>query len=162
MNISILTANPYAIVAGALPLGLIVLAFLHIDLRRKWHAIFGKRATTRAEALEEVMRREMRLDERVTRFEPRLVALEHIAPAAIRKVGFIRFNPFTNTGGDQSFALALLDGNKNGVIISSLYTREGVRVYAKEVAGGTSKHPLSDEERQALERAMNGTGPLAA
>jgi len=156
-----LVANPYAIIAAGCSCGIIVLAFLHIDLRRKWRAIFGKKAMTRVEALEEFLRREMKLDERVARFETRVEALERIAPATIRKVGFIRFNPFENTGGDQSFALALLDGSENGVIISSLYTREGVRVYAKEIAAGASKHPLSDEEKQALERARKGPGTLA-
>ena len=156
MNIALPVADSYAIAAAALALGFIVLAFLHIDLRRKWHAVFGKKTMTRVEALGEVLRREMNLEERVSRLEPRLAALESIAPDAIRKIGFIRFNPFENTGGDQSFALALLDGRENGVIISSLYTREGVRVYAKEIADGTSKHPLSGEEKQALGRAMKG------
>ena len=65
----------------------------------------------------------------------------------------MRFNPFEDTGGDQSFALALLDRENNGIIISSLYGREGTRVYAKAVDHGTPKHAISEEEREALERA---------
>ncbi len=86
--------------------------------------------------------------------EPRVDALERIGNIAVQKVGFMRFNPFEHTGSDQSFAVALLDRQDNGLVLSSLYTREGVRVYAKEVQRGSSKHPLSEEEQKVLRQAM--------
>lgn len=73
---------------------------------------------------------------------------------ALTKIGMIRFNPFNDTGGDQSFCLAALDSHDNGFIISSIHARTGTRVYAKEIAGGKSKHNLSDEESIALKRAL--------
>lgn len=72
----------------------------------------------------------------------------------IQKIGLLRFNPFKDTGGDQSFILSLTDGNDTGVIISGLYSRSGTRWYAKKVVEGKSvEHELSDEERKALKEA---------
>jgi len=72
----------------------------------------------------------------------------------IQKVGLVRFNPFKDTGGDQSFILSLIDGNDTGVIISGLYSRSGTRWYAKRVANGKGiEHELSEEEKKALREA---------
>ena len=72
----------------------------------------------------------------------------------IQKVGLVRFNPFKDTGGDQSFILSLIDGNDTGVIISGFYSRSGTRWYAKRVANGKGiEHELSEEEKKALREA---------
>ena len=72
----------------------------------------------------------------------------------IQKVGLHRFNPFKDTGGDQSFILSLVDLNDTGVIISGLYSRSGLRWYAKKVANGKGiEHELSEEEKKALKEA---------
>lgn len=72
----------------------------------------------------------------------------------IQKVGLLRFNPFKDTGGDQSFILSLVDKNNTGVIISGLYSRSGLRWYAKKVENGkATEHELSDDERKALKEA---------
>ncbi len=72
----------------------------------------------------------------------------------IQKVGLVRFNPFKDTGGDQSFILSLIDGNDTGVIISGLYSRSGTRWYAKKVAQGKGvEYELSEEEKKALKEA---------
>lgn len=80
--------------------------------------------------------------------------LHRAGSIALTKVGMIRFNPFNDTGGDQSFCLAALDAHDNGFIISSIHARTGTRVYAKEIHDGKSKHNLSDEESIALKRAL--------
>lgn len=73
----------------------------------------------------------------------------------IQKVGLMRFNPFKDTGGDQSFILSLIDGNNTGVIVSGLYSRSGTRWYAKKIVNGKSvEHELTDEEKQALKEAQ--------
>lgn len=74
---------------------------------------------------------------------------------AIQRVGVVRFNPFADTGGDQSFAVALLDTHGTGVVISSLFSRNSTRVFAKAVVEGTSTYLLTEEERDAIEQAMN-------
>lgn len=74
----------------------------------------------------------------------------------IQKIGLLRFNPFHDTGGDQSFILALVDSNDTGVVISSLHTRTGTRWYAKAVkAGKGQEYELSNEEQRALKSATS-------
>ena len=80
--------------------------------------------------------------------------LHSLATRSIRKIGLIRFNPFNDIGGDQSFSVALLDEKDCGFIISSLHTKEGTRVYAKPIKDGESqKYPLTEEEKQAIKIA---------
>lgn len=68
-----------------------------------------------------------------------------------QKVGIVRFNPFSDSGGDQSFSLSLLDGHDRGFVISSLHTRQETRIYLKPVVNGKGKEfPLSKEEEQAI------------
>ncbi|MGB9706589.1 MAG: DUF4446 family protein [Microgenomates group bacterium] len=72
----------------------------------------------------------------------------------IQKIGLVRFNPFAGTGGDQSFCLALLDGEDNGLVISSLHSREVTRIYAKPIKRGKAVgYQLSTEEIQAIKNA---------
>ena len=80
--------------------------------------------------------------------------LEKISAISVQKVGFKRYNPFTETGGDQSFTLLLLDRSDNGIALSSLYTREGVRMYGKRIEGGKPLHPLSEEEKNVLDEIV--------
>ena|SRR3989344_1281309 len=73
----------------------------------------------------------------------------------LQKVGFLRFNPFTDTGGNQSFILSLLDENGTGVVISSLHSRENTRVYAKAIDKGQCQDQiLSKEERQVIRDSL--------
>ncbi len=72
----------------------------------------------------------------------------------IQKVGLLRFNPFKDTGGDQSFIISLINAHDTGVVISGLYSRSGTRWYAKRVVGGKGvEHELSDEEKKAIKEA---------
>mgnify|MGYP001363667153 CR=1 FL=1 len=77
-----------------------------------------------------------------------------LALKSLHKFAVVRFNPFKDTGGNQSFSIALLDGKNNGLTVTALYTREGTRVYAKSITDKESKtFPLTDEEKQAIEIA---------
>ncbi len=72
----------------------------------------------------------------------------------IQKIGLLRFNPFKDTGGDQSFVLSLIDARDTGVVITALYSRSGTRWYAKRVVKGRGlEHELSEEEKKALKSA---------
>ena len=73
---------------------------------------------------------------------------------ALSKVALVRYNPFGDTGGDQSFCLAILDHTDSGYIISAVHARTGTRVYAKDIFDGESKHHMSKEEAKALKEAM--------
>ena len=85
--------------------------------------------------------------------------IQDLSLKGLHKSGLIRFNPFRDIGGDQSFSLALLDGNDDGIVISSIYSREGVRVYAKSIHSGTSEvHQLTEEEKRAIKLASIDKG----
>lgn len=76
--------------------------------------------------------------------------LQVAARHSLQHMGVVRFNPFSDTGGNQSFAVALVDAHGNGVVISSLHAREGTRVYAKPLKKWESEYSLTDEEKRAI------------
>jgi hypothetical protein len=84
----------------------------------------------------------------------RSAVLEADARRAVQRMGLVRFNPFEDTGGNQSFALALMDRNGDGFVVSSLHTRTGTRLYAKAIVAGKSDSALSAEEAEALRIAL--------
>jgi len=87
--------------------------------------------------------------------------IHNLALKSVHKVGVVRFNPFKDLGGDQSFSIALLDGQNSGLVISALHTREGNRVYAKPVEKGKAlKYPLTDEEKEAIQKAEAGASGI--
>ncbi|MCL4541102.1 MAG: DUF4446 family protein [Chloroflexi bacterium] len=79
--------------------------------------------------------------------------LDGAVQRSLQRVGVVRFNPFSEVGGDQSFAVALLDAKGDGLVISSIFGRRESRVYVKPVERGLSKYALSDEEQQAIRQA---------
>lgn len=91
---------------------------------------------------------------RVKELESLCRKLEEMSVRSIQYKGLVRYDAFDNVGGEQSFSLALLDRNRDGVVITSLFGRDETRVYAKEIRGGKSAHALSEEEKEALRRAM--------
>lgn len=97
--------------------------------------------------------------------QARAAVQEAVGRRSIQRVGLVRFNPFEDTGGNQSFAVALLDGAGAGIVVSSLHSRTGTRVYAKAIVDGRSDGALSEEESEALRRALatpaSGSGPAA-
>jgi len=87
----------------------------------------------------------------------RTTRLEASSRRAFQRAGLVRYNPFEETGGNQSFALALLDADDDGLIISSLHARSGTRIYARTLTGGRADGALSDEEAEALALARTAT-----
>jgi hypothetical protein len=98
----------------------------------------------------------------VDELSARSAILEGNSRRAIQRLGLVRFNPFEETGGNQSFAFALLDARGDGFVLSSLHSRSGTRVYAKALAAGQADTELSTEEAQAVEQALAGAGPERA
>ena len=76
----------------------------------------------------------------------------------IQKIGIVRYNAFKDTGSDLSFALAMLDEKNNGVVLNGIYSREMSNIYAKPVENGVSKYTISDEEKEAIQRAIEDKG----
>ncbi len=132
-------------------------AWAVVGLRRRIDAL--TRGATGAD-LEGVLRDHLRQVEGVAtdlrELEARTAVIEREGRFAVQRVGFVRFNPFDDTGGNQSFALALLDANQDGIVVSSLHARQNTRIYAKAIVTGRSDAALSDEETEALRLAMGG------
>ncbi len=73
---------------------------------------------------------------------------------SVQGVGVVRFDAFEDMGGHLSFSAALLDGHGDGVVLTSINGRQETRIYAKPVVGGSSQHNLSEEEQEAIRRAL--------
>jgi hypothetical protein len=86
----------------------------------------------------------------IAKLEKRITELEQKGLEHIQKIKVVRFNPFNETGGDNSFTLSILNAKMNGVVLTGLHTREKTRMYVKEIKEGKSIYELSKEERQSL------------
>ncbi len=104
--------------------------------------------------LKEVINQFKNLEEKVEEISERLENLKKENKFSVQKVGIIRYNPFSGVGSNQSFSIALLDGNNDGIVITSLYAQDGNRVYGKPVKKGTSEYSLSNEEKKAISKAL--------
>lgn len=109
------------------------------DIRDKFNEVLG--------SLEETQKREQLLHKNLRDFARE--GLRHV-----QKVEVLRYNPYGDTGGDQSFSIAFLDGNGKGTVLTSLHTRAGTRVYSKEIAEGKSELRLSKEEAEVVAKAL--------
>jgi Protein of unknown function (DUF4446) len=132
-----------------------------ILLWRRVTAVDGRlQGLTRGEdgrSLEAVLEAHLERVHAVTRqaedLSRRATALEAAGRKAFSRVGLVRYNPFEETGGNQSFALALLDADGDGWVLSSLHARSGTRIYAKTIKAGRSDAALSSEEAEAIRQA---------
>lgn len=104
--------------------------------------------------LEKILADRQSTEVNLKKIEGLIQNLEKRSQYHFQKLGFVRFNPFSETGGDQSFTLAFLDGKDNGIVILSLHNREGTRIYAKPVKEGKSQYELSKEEVKAIQEAQ--------
>ena len=94
------------------------------------------------------------LEENIKKAFSKIKNLEDALETTIQKIGVVRFNPFNDIGGNQSFVIALLDNRNDGFVISSLFVKEGSRVYTKAIKQGKSDHVLLKEETEAIEKAI--------
>jgi len=85
--------------------------------------------------------------------EKELIEINIKLKKSIRGVETIRFNPFPDQGSNQSFAIGLLNEEKDGLVLSSLYSRERMSIFAKPIKNGKSEYELTDEEKEALKKA---------
>ena len=85
--------------------------------------------------------------------ESKISYIERNMVQCVQKVGIVRYNAFDNVGSNLSFAIALLDGDDNGIVLNGIYSRESTTTYAKSIINGQSKYTLSAEEIQAIDIA---------
>ena len=164
-----LVDNLVVVVSALAALILVLLVVALLQSMRLGRAVRGYRALVRdggqrslGEVLESHVGRVDEVRDRLTELDRLHGDLERRSQTSIQHIGLVRFNPFEDTGSDQSFAIALLDERRDGVVISSLHGRTNTRVFAKPVSGGSSSHALSDEEAQAIHIAVSGTGANGA
>ena len=106
-------------------------------------------------SLEEVLDYAKSLERKIDELSSKLEKTEAKNRFSIKKLAIKRYNPFSGVGGDQSFSIALLDESNDGLIISSLFSQEGNRFYAKPVKKGISEYSLSGEEKEVIDQAIN-------
>jgi len=131
-----------------------LLAFWIFYLRKNIRKIFRSGSTDLEKVLLELRKNEVAFSEALKEAVARVSNLESELPKDLKRVGLVRYNPFSDAGGDQSFALALLNAQNDGIVLSSLYGREMNRVYAKLIKHGRSQYQLTEEEKKAIESAV--------
>lgn len=152
--LSIAVVVLFVVVAG-LAIWLAVLQRSEVRLRRRLRGLLDASGST---GLDEVLGGQTeRIDElgrRVAHLDALQLELQAASRLALQRVGVIRFNPFQDRGGDQSFAIALLDHAGTGIVVSSLHGRTETRLFAKQISSGRSAITLSEEEQQAIRAAL--------
>jgi len=96
------------------------------------------------------------LEDRITQLEHNVDLLHSVQLQAVQRIGLVRYDAFSDMGGELSFALALLNEHGDGVVISTITGRQDNRTYAKQVRGGRPAIQPSAEEETAIKQAMNG------
>lgn len=161
---SIIQDNLGLSVAGAVIVAVALLiwnVFLHLNVSRikknQQQLFLGKSGADLEKTILEHGKNLKELDRDIQDLYGISNQIHGLAKKSIHKVGVVRFNPFKDLGGNQSFSIALLDGENSGVVFSALHTREGSRTYAKPVEKGKAvKYPLTKEEQEAIEKAQAG------
>jgi Protein of unknown function (DUF4446) len=147
-----------AIVVGTVLLFIVGLAIGIIGMNRRLSRAIATHRSLADEAsgrpLGEILvshgERMRTVENRLAEVDGRYRQLADRSRGSLQHVGLVRFNPFDDTGSDQSFAIALLDDEANGIVLSSLHGRAGTRIFAKAIRAGQASHALSDEEQEAL------------
>ncbi len=152
------------VVLAALGSALVVLGGYHFlvaapELRRLKAALdthgelLGGGAVKATTRIDELDRRVATIERGAPALDGRLVALEAAAQSEMPRVGFVRYNAFDDVGSDLSYALALLTRDGDGVVLSSIYSREDTRTYGKSVEKFVAAQDASVEEKAAIAKA---------
>ncbi len=150
---SIVLAAPY-VALGALVISIIAVGYA-ISLKIRFKRLAMGRNGSIEETVGILMRDTKELQTFRGELEKYLKLAETRLRGSVQGLGIVRFNPFSGdgSGGNQSFAAAFLDEGGRGMVLSSLYARDRVGIYAKPVEGWTSTYELSAEEKAAIEKA---------
>lgn len=162
LNFDVLDANAIFIILCINLILIILLIFLNIlntirikKLKRRYERFMNsENGTDLEQLLEKYISISTDISEKNKEIEKHLNRLDRNFINCIQKFSVIRYNAFDDVGSDLSYSLALLDGNDNGVVISSLFSREFSTTYGKPVVGGKSKYPLSAEEIKVINDAI--------
>lgn len=137
-------------------LGFCALTYIVLKLQIHYNRLTrGERGTTLSQALNGLLGELKEVKSRTAKLEEATGRLETNGAFHVQRLGVVRFNPFSDTGGAQSFTMAILDGKNDGVVMTSLYARSGNRWYVKQINDGRGKDiELSKEELSAIKQAI--------
>ena len=107
------------------------------------------------EMLKNYIKKVEEVDEKNNQIAQYCTNIDNKIKGCSQKIGIVRYNAFKDTGSDLSFALAILDDYDNGVVLNGIYARDSSNIYAKPVEKGNSKYVLSNEEKEAIYKAIN-------
>jgi len=110
----------------------------------------GRNASSLEDILLEINKQNKNLEETQKAINTHLEKVDTKLGSTIRNIKTLRFNPFEEQGSKQSFAVSLLNDNGDGVILSSLFARDRMSIFAKPIQKGTSEFELTDEEKEVL------------
>lgn len=147
-------------IVAVLLIGFIILIVKVSFLNKKYISFMKKIGNGKniEEDLENYMHRVNRVEKQNVEIKEVIESINKNMNNCIQKIGIVRYNAFKDTGSDLSFALAMLDEKNNGVVLNGIYSREMSNIYAKPVENGVSKYTISDEEKEAIRRAIENKG----
>jgi len=150
-----MSIDPIIFSYGAISISLTLFIWvIYLELRLK-NILKGSNGKSLEKLINRIKTDEEELSDSLVKLTKALKKIERANEKNFTKTGLVKFNAFTESGGEQSFALALLDREGNGVLLSNLYTRERTSVYSKEIVRFDSNVKLLPEERKAIETAKN-------
>ncbi len=146
-----------SIITIILLIGFIAVLISNIKLNNRYKKFMSKLGNSKnlEEDLENFMYKVDRVEKQNAEITNFCKNLDEDISKCIQKVGIVRYSAFKDTGSDLSFAVALLDEKNNGIVFNGIYSREMSNIYAKPVEKGNSKYTLSNEEVEAIEKAVN-------
>jgi len=124
-----------------------------ITEKRLKRFFLGKKAKDLEETISLLEDNVVKLNKSKENLEKDISTINTKLKKSIRGLETVRFNPFPDQGSNQSFAIGMLNEEGDGLVLSSLYSRERMSVFAKPVKGGKSEYELSTEEKEALQKA---------
>lgn len=145
---------------AVLLIGFIVLMVRFTNLSKKYKNFMKKLGNGKnlEEDLENYIYRVDRVEKQNAEICNQIKMLDTDLTKCIQKIGIVRYSAFKDTGSDLSFALALLDENNDGVVLNGIYSREMSNIYAKPIQNGKSTYTVSEEEAQAIQKAIDSDG----
>ena len=152
----------WLVITILLLIGFIVMILRLSSLNKKYKNFLEKLGNGKniEEDLETYMYRVEKVEKQNNEIANYVKTLDEDLTKCIQKVGMVRYNAFKDTGSDLSFTLALLDEHNDGVVLNGIYSREMSNIYAKPIKNGTSTYTMSEEEKQAVQKAVNADGNI--
>ncbi len=144
------------LILGIIPIVIsLIVLFLVIRMERRYRRLFkGKNAESLEDLYTHLSRDVHALEKNQESIVTHAATLDARLKKTIRKVAVARFNPFADQGSNQSFAISFVNDEGDGVVMSSLYSRDRVSVFAKPIQNGASAHDLTEEEAEVVERSL--------